>query len=178
MLMGEIRAGKTTLMVETWTQLVAHGSLADHRFAGSRTAFAFEERAYLSRLTAGSVRADTKRTQVEEDGLLHLRVARPDGQRVELLLADYSGEHFEGIREGVPLVDELPWAGRADRVAVLLDGWAIGQGGGERELAFNHSMRKILALRAAGVFVPTARLAFSPRTTCMMSKASRMRNLA
>jgi hypothetical protein len=159
LLMGEIGAGKTTLMVETWTWLVAHGPLANHRFGGSRTAMAFEERAFLSRLEAGTSAPDTLRTHEEDDGLLHLRIARPDGVRVELLLADYSGEHFERIRHGTNLLDELPWATRADRIAVLLDGEGIGRGGGQRELACNHASRQLLALERATSLASTARLA-------------------
>ena len=157
--MGEIGAGKTTLMVETWTWLVAHGPLAGHRLAGSRTALAFEERAFLSRLEAGLSKPDTPRTHEEDDGLLHLRIARADGARVELLLGDFSGEHFERIRQGTELLDELPWASRADRIAVLVDGAAIGCGGGERELAFNHACRQLFALVRSQAVAPTARLA-------------------
>ena len=161
LLMGETGAGKATLIVEAWTRLVAHGPLGDHRLAGSRTALAFEERAFLSRLEAGTSRPDTLRTQEEDDGLLHLRIARPDLRLVELLLADYSGEHFERIRQGAELLEELPWAGRADRLVVFLDGAAIGSGGGELELALNHACRQLLALESAGGIAPTARLAIA-----------------
>src|SRR3954453_18020464 len=51
--MGEVGVGKTTVMVELWTQLIGFDVISGHRFAGSRTAMAFEERAYLSRMAAG-----------------------------------------------------------------------------------------------------------------------------
>src|ERR1700686_2763396 len=51
--MGEIGVGKTTVMVELWTQLVGVEAIGGYRCAGSRTAIALEERAYLSRMAAG-----------------------------------------------------------------------------------------------------------------------------
>jgi Double-GTPase 2 len=158
MLMGENKIGKTTLMAELWTWLISRGALAGHRFAGSRTTLAFEERAFLSRIAAGTPEPDTARTQEEDDGLLHLRIARPDGNRLDLLLTDYAGEHFTRIREGVPLLQELPWATRADRAAILLDGSRVVQPG-ESELAFNRATRQIYALEQSGALGGSARLA-------------------
>lgn len=159
MLMGETGTGKTTVIVELWTHLVGFDAIEGFRCAGSRTAMPLERRAFLSRMAAGRTIADTERTHFEQDeGLLHLRVARPDTQRVELLFGDYAGERFRRIREGAPLLEEVPWAPRADRVAVLLDGSVLGTGG-QRELALNRSTRQIHALRLANTFHQSASLA-------------------
>lgn len=159
MLMGEVGVGKTTVMVELWTRLVGVAAIADYRFAGSRNVMAFEERAYLSRMAAGVETAATARTHYgENEGLLHLAVARPDGRRVDLLFADYSGERYEFVRGGHPALTELPWAPRADRVAVVVKGSALCNPG-TREVETNNSSRLLLQLRQQGAVHPGARFA-------------------
>ena len=106
---GEVGTGKTTLLVELWSLLLLHGSIGGHSLAGSRTALAFEERAYYSRVESRADAATTIRTYEADDGFLHLRICRPDGSLRELLFADFTGEHFERIREGTMLLEELPW---------------------------------------------------------------------
>ena len=159
LLMGESGTGKTTIIVELWTALVGSGPLQGFTCAGSRTAIPLEERAFLSRMTAGVEIATTPRTKMDEnEGLLHIRVARPDGQRVELLLADYAGERFRHVREGTDLLTELPWVSRVDRVAVIVDGAHVAKGG-TRELEFNAATRYLFALRESGEFTRTSSLA-------------------
>src|SRR5579862_3171963 len=65
LMMGEVGTGKTTLLVETWERLLVEGALGDSSIAGSRTALAFEERAFYARI--GSERATplTPRTAEE-----------------------------------------------------------------------------------------------------------------
>lgn len=146
--MGEIGVGKTTVMVEIWTQLVGVEAIGGYRCAGSRTAIALEERAYLSRMAAGVGRRSTARTHYNEnEGLLHIRVARPDGQVLELLFADYSGERYEHIREGAAAEVELPWAPRADRIMLVVNGAALGASD-TREIETDRASRLLYALRA------------------------------
>jgi len=158
LLMGEVKSGKTTLLAELWNWLLSRGTLGGHTIAGSRTALAFEQRAYYSRVASAAEEAFTIHTPEEEDGLLHLRVARPGGERVELFFADYAGEHFRRIREGVPLVRELPWVSRVDRFLVLVDGrqFAIP---GNREVAVTRARRQLHALGVSEAVVGTARIA-------------------
>jgi hypothetical protein len=125
LLMGEVATGKTTLLCELWTRFLLAGHIGDLCLAGSRTALAFEERSYLSRMRSQAAQPDTARSQVESDGFLHIRAKRDDNEPVELLLSDVSGEHFERVREGTALVDELPWVARVDRFAVFVDGQAL-----------------------------------------------------
>ena len=61
---------------------------------------------------------------------------------VELLFADYAGERFERIRKGTPLVVELPWAARTDRVAVVIDGGGLAPGGSP-ETWLNEAKRQL-----------------------------------
>lgn len=160
LLVGEVKAGKTTLLVELWTALLLQGSISSHSFAGSRTALAFEERAFYSRIECRAGTARTVRTHEEDDGFLHLRIRRPDGVLRELLLADITGEHFQRIREGTPLLDELPWVGRVDRFVIVVDGKGYATPG-EREVILNRVRRQIYAIRSSGAVNATARLAIA-----------------
>ena len=160
LLLGEVGVGKTTILVELWSQLLLHGSISGHSFAGSRTALAFEKRAHHSRVESRRDTAVTARSQVANDGFLHLRIRRPDGEVHELLLADFSGENFEKIREGTALVDQLHWAARVDRFLVVVDGKFYSTSG-ECENAMNRARRQIFALRSSGVVNATARIAIA-----------------
>ena len=157
---GEVGAGKTTLLVELWSLLLLNGSISTHSLAGSRTALAFEERAYHSRIESRVDAATTIRTHEADDGFLHLRIQRPDGSLRELLFADITGEHFERIREGRALLDELPWAARVDRVLVMLDGKGYASPG-EREIVLNRVRRQIFAIRNSEAVNATARVAIA-----------------
>lgn len=159
MLMGEVGVGKTTVMVELWTQLVGVQAIGGFRCAGSRTAIALEERAYLSRMAAGVGRRSTARTHYNEnEGLLHIRVARPDGQLMDLLFADYSGERYEHVREGTAAEIELPWAPRADRILLVVNGAALGASN-TREIETDRGSRLLHAISAAKLVTRDARVA-------------------
>ena len=58
----------------------------------------------------------------------------------------------------MPLLEELPWAGRADRFVIIVDGRAYSTPG-EREIVLNRARRQIFALRHAEAVAPTARVA-------------------
>lgn len=159
MLMGEIGVGKTTVMVQLWTQLVGVEAVGGYRCAGSRTAIALEERAYLSRMAAGVGRRSTARTHYNEnEGLLHIRVARPDSDVLDLLFADYSGERYEHIREGTAAKVELPWAPRADRILLVINGAELSTSNA-REIETDRAARLLYALRAGDLVRDGARVA-------------------
>lgn len=158
LLLGEVGTGKSTLLAELWTEFMVHGEIGQTGFAGSTTALAFEERAYHSRLKSGRAASAQRRTTENDDGFLHLRAARDGGALVELLAADITGEHFTRIREGTPLLEELAFAGRADRFAFLVDGAAIADRA-QRENAFNRTRRLIRQLTTSRCVVATARAA-------------------
>jgi len=116
---GDTDAGKTTAMVEIWTSLLSDGKLGGSLIAGSNNALAFELRSFDSRVESGT--NTTARTNEETEGFLHLGVTSARG-RIEILFADFGGEHFTRIREGVEVSDELAWIGRVDRLAIFVDG--------------------------------------------------------
>ena len=158
LLMGEAETGKTALTALLWQRFLAEDGLAGHRLAGSRTARGFERRAHWTRLKAREPEAHLPGTRIVDGGLLHLRVRRPDGRLVELLLWDLAGEQFEHVREGRRLVDELPWAARVDRFVVVLDAKALSLPGAS-EIAVTRTQRLLLALQASNVVRDTARVA-------------------
>jgi len=157
LIMGEAGTGKTALIGALWQRLLERGELAGHSVAGSRTALGLERRAHWGRLDARATEARFPPTPPGE-ALLHLRVRRPDGERVELLLSDLAGEQFERVREGRSLAAEIPWAARLDRAIVVIDGAALGPPG-ESEIAVTRSQRLVLALRSSGVVREHARIA-------------------
>lgn len=171
LLVGEVGVGKTTLLAELWSLLLLHGSILSHKLAGSRTALAYEERAYHSRIESRVATATTLRTQEAHDGFLHLRIQRPGGSLCELLFADITGEHFERIREGTPLLEELPWAERADRFLVILDGIGYATPG-EREIVLNRAQRQIYALRNSNAVNETSRVAIALTKIDQLSDAN------
>lgn len=158
LVMGEPATGKTALSAMLWQRFLEHDGLDGHRLAGSRTVRGFERRAHWARRRSGRPAPEFPPTRPTEAGLLHLRVRRPDSRRVELLLSDLAGELFERVREGRRLVDELPWAPRADRFMVLLDG-AVLSTPGASEIAVTRARRLLLSLQAPGVVRDSARVA-------------------
>jgi Double-GTPase 2 len=157
-ILGETGTGKTALAAMLWQEFLEHDRVAGHRLAGSSTVHGFERRAHWARAAANQRHADFPATTVHDAGLLHLRVRRPDSRRVELLLADLPGEHFERVRDGRPLRDELTWVGRADRFIVVLDAAALSTPG-ESGIAASRTRRLLLALRSAAVVRESARVA-------------------
>jgi hypothetical protein len=83
---------------------------------------------------------------------------RPDARLVELLLSDLAGQQFERVREGRPLLTEIPWSGRVDRAVVLVDGAALARAG-ESEIAITRAERLVLALHTSGAIRDSARIA-------------------
>ena len=169
--MGEPATGKTALGAMLWQQFLEADGLDGHRLAGSRSVRGFERRAYWARRLSGRPVPEFPPTRPTEAGLLHLRVRRPDGRRVELLLSDLAGELFERVREGRRLVDELPWAPRADRFIVLLDGAALSTPGGS-EIAVTRARRLLLSLQAPGVVRDSARVAVVVTKADTLSEAA------
>jgi hypothetical protein len=140
---GDTEVGKTSAMVEIWTSLLCDGQLGGSFIAGSNNALAFELRSFDSRIESGT--NTTARTDSDTEGFLHLSVTSTRG-RIELLFADYQGEHFTRIREGVEAVDELEWIGRVDRLAIFVDGEQVASPA-FAEVAYTRAQRLLWKLR-------------------------------
>ncbi|TDT61720.1 hypothetical protein [Frigoribacterium sp. PhB116] len=122
---GEANAGKTTLLVELFAQFLA-GPVAGWRYAGSNTLQGFDRRHRPARASSGSSTATTARTQDDDLRHLHLALATED-RRIEFVFSDIRGEIFEGIIDGQPAREDLPFLPRVDFCLVLLDGEQMGR---------------------------------------------------
>jgi hypothetical protein len=113
--------GKTTLCATIY-ELALRERLKSLGFAGSETITAFEERCFLSRLSSPYEKPETPRTPGSSPvAFLHIALALEGGQRLELLLTDRSGEHFDDALNQPERFGEFPEFGRADAVLLLVD---------------------------------------------------------
>lgn len=113
--------GKTTLSATIY-ELALRERLIGLGFAGSETITAFEERCFLSRLSSPTDEPETLRTPGSAPvAFLHIALALDDGRRLELLLTDRSGEHFDEALNQPERFGQFPEFGRADAVLMLVD---------------------------------------------------------
>lgn len=128
---GDVKAGKTTLVVELFAAFLS-GPVSSWSFAGSSTLRALDLIHQDARLSSGNTEATTERTQADDIRLLHVRVQSRQ-RRVSLLLSDVRGEFFEDLVNGADVAVAAPIAGRADRAVVVLDGAKVLDSAGARE---------------------------------------------
>lgn len=126
--LGAHDAGKTTLLTANYLQLLRGHSLADARFAGSRTLGAWESLAAWTRFEDAARRPSfpphTPRGTSRVPGLLHLALRGPQDAFRDVLLADAPGEWFTrwSIQEDAPEAEGARWIVRhADAFLVLAD---------------------------------------------------------
>jgi len=147
---GEVSIGKTTLLAAIFEGLgaVATGGWS---FAGSLSLMGFEERSHLAMVASGRRVSDTPRTSRNtSEILLHLALVDPAGTRQDVLFADVSGEHAEGLRLHDDAGDYTRVLHAATCVLLMVDGKRLAAPGKRHaELA-----------RARTLFQP------STRTTC------------
>lgn len=157
LVMGEVAAGKSTLLVELWTEFMLRGRVGDFTCAGSLTALAFEQRCFLSRNQSGARSATTLRTRSEDDGWLHLRTRHPEFGLTDVLVSDMTGERFERVRQGRELLEEFPFTGRVDLFLVLIDGSAFADRE-MRETTENYAGRLLDSLARSPALDPQAQV--------------------
>jgi len=119
---GEVRIGKTTLLAALFEGLgaVAAGGWS---FAGSLSLMGFEERSHFAMVASGRRETDTPRTSINtSEVLLHLALLDPEGARQDVLLADVSGEHAEGLRLHDDAGDYTRLLSAATCVLLMVDG--------------------------------------------------------
>jgi hypothetical protein len=126
--LGAHDAGKTTLLVGNYLQLLRGRTLAEARFAGSRTMGAWESLAAWIRFDDAarppSFPPHTPRGTTRVPGLLHLALRGPRDELRDVLLTDAPGEWFTrwSIQEDAPDADGARWIVRhADAFLVLAD---------------------------------------------------------
>jgi Double-GTPase 2 len=138
-LAGSPDSGKTTLLAALYERF-GLGKLAGHWFLGSRTLHGFELRCHRSVYGRGPGGGSQGRTAETAAPWLHLRTARQETASVvhELLLGDFSGEHFRRLANGTVAPSAFPALRRADHICLTISGGALGDPGErapeEREL--------------------------------------------
>lgn len=123
-LAGAVKSGKTTLLASLHDSF-QRTPFAGYLGAGSRTLIGFEERCFDSRAASGGETPVTQRTKLEEGILFyHMKVRKEDLKCPikELLLADMSGEHYEGALDSAAALRSLTIVRRADHFVHLVDG--------------------------------------------------------
>ncbi|HVC07992.1 MAG TPA: hypothetical protein VND98_10465 [Solirubrobacterales bacterium] len=123
LLAGGTGSGKTTLLASLYERF-GRGPLAAHLFDGSRTLHGFELRCHRSIYGSGPGGGEQGHTAFGAMPWLHLRLRR-DERTIELLMGDYSGEHFEALASGSEKPIEFPQLRRADHIGVVIDGGAL-----------------------------------------------------
>lgn len=119
---GDVKIGKTTLLAALFEGLEAF-AVGHWSFTGSVSLMGFEERSHLAMLASGRRESDTARTSRNTDEiLLHLALVGPDGARQDVLLADVSGEHAEGLRVNNDPGDYARLLRAATCVLLMVDG--------------------------------------------------------
>ncbi|SFD88011.1 TRAFAC clade GTPase domain-containing protein [Blastococcus tunisiensis] len=119
---GEVDAGKTTLLAAVYERLAA-GPVAGWAFAASESLLGFEARAHFASAASGLSEPDTPRTSRSTERVaLHLAVRHANGQQRHLLLSDVSGEHAKGLLKYNQPGDYAPLLRSATHVLLLIDG--------------------------------------------------------
>lgn len=119
-LAGHPDAGKTTLFASIY-ELFQKGTVSPYSFAGSFTLMEFENICHKSRLESGNIKPDTPRTAVGDgEKVLHLAL-KHDSQKIDLLLADISGERFMLAKDSKEICQNIISLKRADVIGIQFD---------------------------------------------------------
>ena len=148
--LGAHDAGKTTLLTGNYLQLLLGQSLANARFAGSRTLGAWESLAACTRFDdaacAPSFPPHTPRGTSRVPGLLHLALRNAEGEFRDVLLTDAPGEWFTrwSIKEEASEAEGARWLVRnADAFLVFADCQRLATANPKRGTARNE-LRQLL----------------------------------
>lgn len=120
-IIGPSHSGKTTFSLSVY-EAFQRGSFGPWNFAGSLTLPGFELRCHLSRAQSGNTKADTPRSLLGEGlGFLHLNLF-DSSERLNLLISERSGEHYERVANSVEDTKDLFEINRADYLLFFVDG--------------------------------------------------------
>ncbi len=148
LLVGAVGSGKTSILTGIYERL-CRGSLEGWTFVGSSTLIGFEKRCWEGRTNSGGNRDQIGRTSLQSDDyLLHLHVANAQARRINLLMADLSGEVFKEIKYHPGAAGALPILQAADHLTIVVDGARLADPR-ERQVAINDG---VAALRACVAF--------------------------
>ncbi|MCP2209675.1 TRAFAC clade GTPase domain-containing protein [Bradyrhizobium diazoefficiens] len=114
-------AGKTTLIASVF-ELFLRGPIGPFRFSGSRTMYAFERACHPSRGVSQNARPKTERSLLTTVKFYHAALCRPDGDVLDLVVADRNGEDYGAAADNTEVVQDFVEIRRADTITFLLDG--------------------------------------------------------
>jgi hypothetical protein len=124
-LVGEYRAGKTTLLASIY-EMYCKGPFADMAFAGSRTLVGFAKRHHLALLNSQRTSPTVPRTsRSDPPAFFHLALAARSGVIVDLVMSDRSGEAYGFARTATGVIPSLSELALAERICFILDGARI-----------------------------------------------------
>lgn len=124
-LAGEHNAGKTTFVSGVYHGFL-DGPYEDLWFKHSRTLYAFEERVFRARVASGLTQPAMQRTEGTHVRFFHLELGELDGESMDFLISDISGEAFEQLRKSAELVSEFDVFRSADHFLYLVNGKGLG----------------------------------------------------
>ncbi|MEI2636660.1 MAG: hypothetical protein V9E92_07430 [Methylotenera sp.] len=123
-IVGERDSGKTTLICAVYDHFLQN-KFTDYQFAGSRSLVGLEKRSHHARVESGRSTPDTARTSLLE-GLRFLHFAlvpRVNLQlRIDLMLSDRAGEHYQQARDNLKVVEGLIEVQKGQHIVLLMDG--------------------------------------------------------
>lgn len=119
-LVGPPNVGKTTLLFSLYDSF-QRGPVGALSFAGSQTLLGFEKRLSNYRNINSEATPATSRTSRRIQEALHLRVSTPERSKINLLLADISGEDFADGANSSTDVEALGFLKGADIVTLVVN---------------------------------------------------------
>jgi hypothetical protein len=118
---GPLDAGKTSLIASLY-DLFQNGPGEAYSFAQSRTLHAFEQACHHARAASLRAEPDMDRTQRGGVTFYHLGLGGPDGDRLDLVLGDRSGEEYLDAADDPSNNADFIEVRRADALTILVDG--------------------------------------------------------
>jgi hypothetical protein len=119
------------------------GLYAGLTFAGSRTLVGFAKRHHLALLSSGRAIPATPRTSRDDPpAYFHLDLAYPNGDHVNLVISDRSGELYEAARLDTSLIGDHSELHVADRICFLLDGDKLSNV--EKRTAYGRQFKQLI----------------------------------
>ncbi|MCS0382105.1 hypothetical protein ND925_04840 [Vibrio diabolicus] len=117
---GPVGVGKTTLISSLYDVFCKTNELR-LSFGGSDTLYAFEKLCHYSRVTSRGDEISTPRTSSMSDVQFYHLSLVSSSNKMNIFLADRSGEDYSSMVDDLSLVDSFSEIGRSDLVCVLAD---------------------------------------------------------
>lgn len=123
-LLGAVGSGKTAIISSIYNSFLNSPINNDYYFAGSKTLFDFEDRAFNTRTISNRLSPKHNRTYKNTYDILHIRIKDVlNNKFTNMLFADFSGEEYESAIGNIDYVRaEFPIIESASSIVTLIDG--------------------------------------------------------